>query len=221
MAQPETRGVKTSDGESAKFETLSDDEEITIPSQDIDRKIADVRNIDISDEQLEKNTQREDWLLPTEPMHRARPRQTGGERPPATENPVFRDAAEISAVQHSSRTLRLSPGRRIFMEEEVCTPPRGGRPAPEPQGVPREVRAVPQIFLNDSLRDDGQGQRNFRSPVEMLVNTVSHMQEDLAILREENRILRTPATSQVTQLQAPRWAALTTTKVLQFDGTTS
>ena len=36
MAQPETGGVKTSDGESAKFETLSDDEEITIPSQDIE-----------------------------------------------------------------------------------------------------------------------------------------------------------------------------------------
>ena len=50
-------------------------------------------------------------------------------------------------------------------------------------------------------------------------NTVSHMQEDLAILREENRILRTPATSQVTQ--GPRRVALTTTKVPRFDGTTS
>ena len=106
------------------------------------------------------------------------------------------------------------------MEEEVFTLPRGGgRPAPEPQGVPRDVRAVPQIFPEDSLRDDGQGQKNFRSPVEMLVNTVSHMQEDLAILREENRILRKPATSQVTQ--APRRAALTTTKVPRFYGTTS
>ena len=71
----------------------------------------------------------------------------------------------------------------------------------------------------DGLRDNGQGQKNFRSPVEMLVNTVSHMQEDLAILREENRILRKPATSQVTQ--APRRAALTMTKVPRFDGTTS
>ena len=72
MAQQETGEVKTSADESAQFETLSDDEEITIPSQDRDRKIADVRNIDIRDEQLE-NTQREDWLLPTEPMHGARP----------------------------------------------------------------------------------------------------------------------------------------------------
>ena len=45
------------------------------------------------------------------------------------------------------------------------------------------------------------------------------MQKDLAMLREENHVLRTPATSQV--IQAPRQAALTTTKVPQFDGTTS
>ena len=45
------------------------------------------------------------------------------------------------------------------------------------------------------------------------------MQRDLAILRDENRTLRTPATSQV--IQAPRRAALTTTKVPRFDGTTS
>ena len=39
------------------------------------------------------------------------------------------------------------------------------------------------------------------------------------ILREENRVLRTPATSHV--VQVPRRAALTTTKVPRFDGTTS
>ena len=41
----------------------------------------------------------------------------------------------------------------------------------------------------------------------------------LDIFREENRVLRTPATSQV--IQAPRRAALTTTKVPRFDRTTS
>ena len=99
----------------------------------------------------------------------------------------------------------------------------GGRPAPEPQGVPREVRAVPKPFPDgfpeDNLRDGGQCQRNIGSPVDMLVDTVSRIQKDLAILREENRVLRTPATSQV--IQAPRRAALTTTKVPRFDGTTS
>ena len=52
----------------------------------------------------------------------------------------------------------------------------------------------------------------------MLVNTVSHLQKDMAILRILRK-LRTPATSQV--IQASRRAALTTTKVPRFDGTTS
>ena len=95
MAQAETGKVKTSEDESVEFETLPDDEEIMIPSQNRDREIADIRNIDIRDEQLE-NTQREDWLPPTEPMHGARPRQTGKERPPVMDNPALRDAEEIA-----------------------------------------------------------------------------------------------------------------------------
>ena len=102
------------------------------------------------------------------------------------------------------------------MEKEVFTPPRGrGRLAPEPQGAQKEARAVPKIFMEDSTRDGGQEHKNVRSPMETLVNTVSHMQRDLAILRDENRALRTPATSQV--IQAPRRAALTTTKMPQFE----
>ena len=42
------------------------------------------------------------------------------------------------------------------MEEEVFTPPRGGRPAPEPQGVPREVRNFPEDSLRDSGRTSGR-----------------------------------------------------------------
>ena len=159
----------------------------------------------IRDEQTLSNTQQENWLLPTEPLHVARPRQTGRERPPVIDNPALRDAAGNTAVWNPSRTFLLSPGRRILMEEEVFTPPRGGRTAPEPQGVPREVGAIPKPFPDgfpeDSLRDGGQCQKNIGSPVDMLVDTVSRMQKDLAILREENRVLRTPATSQV--IQAP------------------
>ena len=65
----------------------------------------------------------------------------------------------------------------------------------------------------------GKGQRKFKSPIEMLVNTVAHMQRDLAILRDENHALRCTTAPQV--IQAPRRAALTTTKVPRFDGTTS
>ena len=139
------------------------------------------------------------------------------------DNPALGDAAGNTAVRNPCGTFLLSPGQRISREEEVFTPPRGGRPVPEPQGVPHEVRAVPKPFLDgfqeDKLRDGGQ---NIGSPVDMLVDTVARMQKDLAMLREENLVLRTPATSQVIQvIQAPRRAALTTTKVQRFDGTTS
>ena len=121
MAQPETGGVRTTEDEGDKLETPLDDEEITIPSQDS----ADIRNVDIRDEQSE-NTQREDWLLPTEPWHGARAQQTGVEHPPVMEDSVFRDAADISAVRHPNGILRLSPGRRIDIEEDVFTPQGGG-----------------------------------------------------------------------------------------------
>ena len=73
--------------------------------------------------------------------------------------------------------------------------------------------------LVDSLRDGGLRQKDTGSQVDMLIDTVSRMHKDIPILREENRLLRTPATSQV--VQTPRRAALTTTKVPRFDGTTS
>ena len=74
-------------------------------------------------------------------------------------------------------------------------------------------------FPEDSLRDGGQCQKDIDLPVNMLVYTVASIQKEMAILREENRLLRTPATSQV--VQVPRRAALTTTRVPWFDGTTS
>ena len=120
MAQPETFGLRTTEDEREELETSSDDEEIKIPSQDN----AGIRKVDVRNEQLE-NTQREDWLLPTESRHGARPRQTGVEHPPEMEDSVFRDLTDISAVRHANGTLGLSPGRRIDMEEDVFTPMRG------------------------------------------------------------------------------------------------
>ena len=55
--------------------------------------------------------------------------------------------------------------------------------------------------------------------MDRLVDTVARMQVDLADLRAENRMLRTPRVPQV--VRAPRQAAFTTTKVPRFDGTTS
>ena len=75
----------------------------------------------------------------------------------------------------------------------------------------------PNDFPEDSLRDGDLGrQKDIGSLVDMLVTTVARMKIDIATLCEENRLLKTQATSQV--VQAPRRAALTTTKVPRFDG---
>ena len=63
------------------------------------------------------------------------------------------------------------------MEEEVMTPPRGGRPAPEPRGSPRGVRAVPKVFPEDRSRDSGLDRhKDIGLPVDILVDTVARMQ---------------------------------------------
>ena len=77
--QQETGDSKESEYGNFESGTPTDDEEITIPSQDRNREVPDFPDIDIRDEQTLSNTQREDWLLPTEPLHGARPRQTGRE----------------------------------------------------------------------------------------------------------------------------------------------
>ena len=107
----------------------TDDEEVTIPSHDRIKEVPDFPDIDIRDEQTLSNTKREDWLLQTEPLHGARPRQTGRERPPVIENRPPMEATGGAASRKPGRAPLLSPGRQISMEEEVITPPRGGRPA--------------------------------------------------------------------------------------------
>ena len=79
---------------------------------------------------------------------------------------------------------------------------------------------MPQIFSEVLPRDGGPDRRkDVESPVYVLVDTVARMQQDLASLHAENRLLRTPAVPQV--VRAPRQAAFTTTKVPRFDGMTS
>ena len=206
------------------FGTPTDDEEVTIPPHDRIKEVPDFPDTDIRDEQILSKTPREDWLLPTEPLHGARPRQTGRERPPVIENRLPMEATGGAASQKPGRGPLLSPGRQISMEEEVITPTWGDGLAPEPPGSPCGVRAVPnpfpKIFPEDSLRDGGlDRQKDIGSPVDMLENTVARMQKDIATLCEENRLLRTLAIPKV--VQAPRRAAFMTTKMPRFDGTTS
>ena len=77
--------------------------EVTIPSQDRNREVPDFPDIDIRDEQTLSNTQREDWLLPTEPLHGARPRQTGRERPLVIDNRPPMDATGGATVWKPGR----------------------------------------------------------------------------------------------------------------------
>ena len=82
------------------------------------------------------------------------------------------------------------------------------------------MQAVPNFFTESRSQDSGlDRQKDIGSPVDILVDMVARMQQDLSTLREENRLLRTPAIPQV--VQAPRRAAFTSTKVPRFDGTTS
>ena len=127
--------------------------------------------------------------------------------------------------KHGNPAPLLPLERHILQEAEMTTPPRGssrpgGRLSPEPQVPPGGARAVPQIFTDVRSRDVGSDQRNdVWSPANVLVDTVARMQQDLANLRAENRLLRTPGVPPV--VRAPRQAAFTTTKVPRFGGTTS
>ena len=61
------------------------------------------------------------------------------------------------------------------------------------QVPPGRAQAVPQICTEVRPREGGPDrQKDVGSPVDRLVDTVARMQVDLADLRAENRMLRTP-----------------------------
>ena len=127
----------------------------------------------------------------------------------------------------SWRSNPLLPlARQIMQEAEVITRPsrethgHGGRRAPEPQLPPSGSRVVPQICTDVRTRDVSSDRRNDTwSSKNVLVHMVVRMQQDLADIRAENRLLRTPGFQTV--VHTPRKPAFTTTKVPRFGGTTS
>ena len=68
------------------YGTPTDDDEVTLPPHDRDTEVQDFPDSDFRDRQTLLDTQREDWLLKTEPPHGARPRQPGREHPPVIED---------------------------------------------------------------------------------------------------------------------------------------
>ena len=107
------------------------------------------------------DTQREDWLLQTEPLHGARPRRNERERPPVIEDRAgVLDLEAAGGVrgrkvdQHGIQAPLLSLERQILLEEEVTTPPRGGGGVRPPRLRCRQEGRVPCLrFLQRSVHE--------------------------------------------------------------------
>ena len=125
---------------------FTDDEEVTLLPHKRDTDVPDNPVSDVRDGPDTLDTQREEWLLQTEPLHGARPRRNERERPPVIEDRA--GALDLEAAggvrdqkvdQHGIQAPLLSLEWQILLEEEVITPP-------ETQVPPGGARAVPQIF---------------------------------------------------------------------------
>ena len=127
---------------------------------------------------------------------------------------------------HDDELSDLCPEEKIRKEEEFETPPRvdpqrrkghqpgGPRDRINDMGPVPDYVAAQQMFPADRNRP-----YNEWSPVEKLEGTVLRMQRDMENLQTENRFLRTRRIPGPVPLV--RQAALTTTKVPWFNGSTS
>ena len=116
--------------------------------------------------------------------------------------------------------------QQIQNEEEIRTPPRREPRRAEslPPKGPRQGRnqsaSGPGYMAAQQMNPAGRHRLYSEwSPVETLESTVSRMQRDLENLQTENRFLRTRRTTGPVSLV--RQAALATTKVPWFSGSTS
>ena len=125
--------------------------------------------------------------------------------------------------QHGIPAPLLSLERQILQEEEVITPPRGGGGGVHLPSL-RCLQEGRDLCLRFLRKSDHRmvvwtdGRMDVGSSVNVLVDTVARMQQDLANLRAENRLLRTPGVPQ--GVRAPRQAAFTMTKVPRFGNNT-
>ena len=128
---------------------------------------------------------------------------------------------------HREKLSDLDPMDKIRMEEEFETPPRGGDPRRWTGfqtdgsrdkifdlGLVPDYAAAQRMVPTDRNRPG-----NTLSPVENLEGTVLRMKRDMENLQTENRFLRTRRIPGPVPLV--RQAALTTTKVPWFNGSTS
>ena len=173
------------------------------------------------------NRRREDDRLEdTEPYHGARPRTIEVDRPVDDVLGATLSGTEQDRNFRDTSVPKLPPEQQIRHEEEVQTPPRR-EPHRNEGHQPRGPRAMTDgtVLGPGGLaeqRTDTVGrnrQTDEWSPVVALENIVSRMQRDIEDLQTENRFLRTPRTPM--SVPFVQQAALTTTKVPWFNGSTS
>ena len=115
------------------YRNFTDDEEVTLLPHRRDMDDPDPPGSDIRDGPNTSDTQRDDWLLKTEPLQGARPKWNVGERPPVVDDQT--EVLDLEATggvggrnveQHGNPAPLLPLERQILLEEEMTTPPRGG-----------------------------------------------------------------------------------------------
>ena len=121
---------------------------------------------------------------------------------------VFDQPEERAGAMEPEGSLQNRHRKETWLE--ATEPYRGARP--RTMEFDRPVDGGLGATLGDVEDED-------KSPVAALEDTVSRMQRDLEELQTENRFLRTPRASRPVPLV--RQAALTTTKVPWFNGSTS
>ena len=131
----------------------------------------------------------------------------GGQQMADDSEVMFGQQEEIAGAREMEGSLQNRRGGKTWLED--TEPYRGARPKMgDFDLVDRE--------LGDTL---GDVEDEDTSHVAVLEETVGRMQRDLEELQSENRFLRTPGTARSVPLV--RQAALTTTKVPWFNGSTS
>ena len=115
------------------YRDSTDDEEVGLLPHRRDVDEPDPLFSDIRDGPNTSDTQRDEWLLKTEPLQGARLKWNIGERPPVVNDRTGVLDLEATggvggrnAEQHGTPAPRLPLERQILQEVEVTTPPRGG-----------------------------------------------------------------------------------------------
>ena len=121
---------------------------------------------------------------------------------------MFNQQEEIAGAMEMQGSLQNRRGKETWLD--ATEPYRGARP--RMRDFDRPVDGELGATSGDVEDDD-------KSPAVVLEETVGRMQSDLEELQSENRFLRTPRAARSVPLV--QQAALTTTKVPRFNGSTS